>query len=565
MSRQIWNEGRVVGKSAYEVYVKQHMSEYPDITPASERQWLASSLAMGASMLLKVPNITTGDEDSHSYVDIYFPSNTMLTSANTIMASFFDGSAIFSGDWATKIIDYGDLISNTSSSSPSGDISATGTVPLKTLSEWNQSKKDKLKDYMKIVDGIIIQPGTWKDSGTTPAKDFEPNLKSYPRLRLHIKGRITTNPLILLTGFTLKSVLSGTSILDGSLDTPSPEDGDFLGPAVYPWVSKVIFSVPSSYIAYFVSSQYKRQLPKGQMDVSVKDSAVIDMKASDPGDYYENVDSDSRIKINVSDYSTLGDGTAVLTTYQKSDIYPAAIYGTFVSSTGDDYLNPLDIVAPGTVKMFGNDANAAKLKHYQDTFPGTFAVKRDNSGQLYTLDSTGKLVSVASVNITTIQGFTNRLSTSTNVAKATVTTAGGKTALNVSLSNDLGTDPVMPMQYQVSADPSTVLTPDTHGNFSWSMLFEALANNLGIDVLEAQLKEFKSHLPNIQSGINGVLNITGTEESKIAGDLSVASGHTAKVGKNYIDFNGLRLYISKTVPTDSDIPDGSIGIGWGFD
>ena len=58
MPRTIYNEGRVVGLSAYEAYVKQHLLEDPTSAPASEKEWLASSLAMGASMILKVPTVS---------------------------------------------------------------------------------------------------------------------------------------------------------------------------------------------------------------------------------------------------------------------------------------------------------------------------------------------------------------------------------------------------------------------------------------------------------------------------------------------------------------------------
>ena len=46
---------------------------------------------------------------------------------------------------------------------------------------------------MKIVDGLVLQPGTWKTSSLTPpTKDFSANLKgsSYPTIRLHVKGSI---------------------------------------------------------------------------------------------------------------------------------------------------------------------------------------------------------------------------------------------------------------------------------------------------------------------------------------------------------------------------------------
>ena len=59
---------------------------------------------------------------------------------------------------------------------------------------------------------------------------------------------------------------------------------------------------------------------------------------------------------------------------------------------------------------------------------------------------------------------------------------------------------------------------------------------------------------------NGVFDLKGTGQNKLSGGLDVSK--VIKTGKNYIEFNGLRLYISSSVPTDSDIPVGSIGIGW---
>lgn len=254
MPREIYNEGRVVGLSAYETYVKQHLSEDPNTPPATEREWLASSLAMGSSLLLKVPNVSQAD-DAHTFLDIYLPTNSKLAAANTIVATFFDGDAIFSGNWATKVTDYGQLISNTSSSSPSGDVGPTGTIPRKTLSDLSDTKKQQLSDYIKIYDGVVIQPGNWVDNTSKPPqKDFKANLANpYPRVRLHVLGPITSNPLILLTGFTIRSVLAGTVGQDTSVNTTSPQDGDFLGPAVFPWAAKIVFSVPSSYMTYLGS------------------------------------------------------------------------------------------------------------------------------------------------------------------------------------------------------------------------------------------------------------------------------------------------------------------------
>lgn len=252
MPREIWNEGRVVGLSAYETYVKQHMSEDPSTPPATEREWLASSIAMGSSMLLKMPTVSQSSETAHTYLDVPLPATSRLAAANTIIAQFFDGDAEFVENWATKIVSYGPLVANTSTSSPSGDVGPSGSVPTETLSDWDTTTKTKLKEYMKIQDGVVIQPGKWVDNESKPPeKDFQANLsKPYPRIRLHIRGSITNNPLVLFTGFTIRSVLSGIVGQDTAVQTSSPQDGDFLGPAVFPWAAKIMFCVPTSFNTY---------------------------------------------------------------------------------------------------------------------------------------------------------------------------------------------------------------------------------------------------------------------------------------------------------------------------
>jgi uncharacterized short protein YbdD (DUF466 family) len=52
MPRVLYNEGRVVGYSAYEIYMRHALTADPDATPASEAEWLASTLGFGSSMLL---------------------------------------------------------------------------------------------------------------------------------------------------------------------------------------------------------------------------------------------------------------------------------------------------------------------------------------------------------------------------------------------------------------------------------------------------------------------------------------------------------------------------------
>ena len=539
MARELYNEGRVTGLSAYEVYVKQHASEDPVNPPASEREWLASSLAMGASMLVKIPKNVAHAEDENWMYDIQFPSNTILCAANTVIASFFRGQGEYEGNWAVRISSYGDLISNTASSSPNGNLNHNSTIPHGSIDEWNDVEKDTLADYMKIVDGIIIHPGTWSDStNKPPQKDFSPNMGDYPRLRLHIRGPLNNDLQVLLTGFSIKTIVKGLTGLDGSTNTTSPENGDFLGPGQFPWSSKVIFSVPTSYISFFFFFSYKRKLPTTSESVTVKDTCVTDMQATRPETYYESNYTGARVPITVDDFSTLGDGTAVLTVYQKSAKYPPAIWGTFVDSKGENYLNPLDVVAPGTVKMF-EDATEDELKDYENTFEGTFSVnKNTEDGTLEIIGPNGTLVPAAEVSVQDAI-YTSPNSDATK-AKILVTKTGKLQGLSLSMSSG-----VTGSQYTIGSDnvnngaigntsydkgSQTKISPSS-SNVNWAMLLEALANNKSIDVLGDNMKALKS-------GLNQTFP--------------------------YIQFkNGLRLYISATEPTpNSSIPVGSIGIGW---
>ena len=553
MPRKIFNEGRIQGLSSYEIYTKLHQATVtdPTIQPASEREWLASSLAMGSSMLLKIEADTNHEDNENWTKDIQFPDNTLLCAANTIMASFFTGegeygvqqSAGMHPNWANRVSDYGSLISNTTELHPSEEVGPTGTVPVKAsaIENWTQAQKDKLANYMKIVDGIIIQPGTWENSKNKPPEmDLAADLGTYPRIRLLFKGPITTDFEILLTGFSIRAVVIGETGLAGSTGTTGfgkPQDGDFLGPEQFPWANKVIFSVPSSYIAYFSSGAYTRKLPTSAGEYqTVKDTAVIDMKNTQPETYYVTNYPDARVQTDVSEFTTLGDGTAVLTVYQKKDIYPPALYGTFVDSNGTNYLNPLDVVAPGTVKMFEN-ATEEELKDYEDTFDGTFGMNKNDDGTIGVLDKDDNLVPAADVTVQDVT-YTNPGGSSVK-AKKVITKTGTKQAQSISISED-----VKGNQYTVGADDTSnrtvgnttaniggqaKISPST-SNINWAALLEALANNKSIDLLGDNLKLIK-----------------------------------AGISRNYIQFpNGLRLYISSTEPPDDDVPEGSIGIGWGF-
>lgn len=585
MAREIWNEGRVVGYSAYEVYVKQHMSEDPTTPPATEREWLASSLAMGSSMVFRVPEISQS-EDANKWIDKYLPRSSRLAAANTIVAQFFDGEAEFDeGGWATKVTDYSPLLSNTADLSPSGYVGPTsGGVSAKPTSEftWSETKLAQLKEYMRICDGLIIQPGTWIDNpNKPPEKDFQADLSKYPRLRLHVRGPISHGPLILLTGFTIRSVLSGTVGQDTSVNTDSPQDGDFLGPATFPWAAKVVFCVPNSYISQIAAGTYKRSIETPtsagtKTAKTIKDTAVIDMQASKPetfyngyqsSEYYKRFSADStdpRYPYTVDRFNTLGeaptDGEAVLTVYQRKNIYPPALYGTFVAETGEHYLNPLDVVAPGTIKMF-NEQSSTVLQAYQETFPGTTAINKSSSGTVQILNSENKLIDAAYLTQaylnTTENGVESGVFTSprttltgTNRPKVVKIRTGHRSVYALMMSSAIGTtyeqayDSTLP-SIKISTNPTdeiTLTAGNSNNNISWSALLDALATNRAVDLLGDRLKSAKASLIRPHG--------SGTTQGPY-----LEFGQASKK---------LRLYITDTMPDPADVPVGSIGIGWGF-
>lgn len=563
MTKQIWNEGRVVGLSAWEIYVRQHMSIHGDDVPvASEQEWLASSLTMGSSLLLRIPNSNNIDsvtERTHYAIDIPLPPDTRIGAANTILASFFDGDAVFAdidaswsmsepclnAGWAQKVTDYGELISNTSNASPADTVDSENTisqVPIQidNFEDWSLDKKNKLRDYMKIVDGIVIQPGTWKDNKSAdeePHRDEIQDLSDRPVVRLHIKGKISSNPIILLTGFSIRSVLAGVTAIgdieegEGRNNNPSIDPsvngwqhGEFLGPAIYPWVNKIVFSVPSSYIAYFESSKYERKLP--DVDTAeqkiIADKAVIDMNfngnsslpsANDPHDFYDissgwtretndtlpNYTSAS-IEYDVAHFATLGDGTAVLVTYQKKSIYPPALYGSYVSSDGENYIDPIDCVAPGSIKMFITD-DAAVLKEYEETYPGTQGIaKNAETGELYTYNSSSEtLRPIATLTHEDIRD-------SYGHGRAVVVQAGDNIGKSLSVM-DAETGELFK-----SAGTASILNA-TRGTIHWDQLLQAFHENRSIDLINSALGG-SAHIQ-LTRGADGRWIITNTAPATI--------------------------------------------------
>lgn len=244
MAKDIWNEGRVVGYSAYEMYVKTALAK--GVTPATEQQWLASSLAMGASMLLQLTEDDTPISSNH--VDIPLPADCRLRAANTIYASLFFGEATFTGGsesdhWLHNVVAYGEGPRN--SDALIGDVH-TYTDFYDYSGNAVEIWIDRTRNYSKLLDGCIYQAGTWSPSDVGfPESDMSPILSDVPHIRIWYDSPLTAPIVILLTGFTDSGVIAGCVDTRGSVDSPNHQDGDYLGPAVFPWSAKVVFTAPT--------------------------------------------------------------------------------------------------------------------------------------------------------------------------------------------------------------------------------------------------------------------------------------------------------------------------------
>lgn len=249
--QEIYNEGRVVGYSGYELYVKHHMSEDPNTPPLTERQWLSHNLGSGLACIIKLDNDSLlKEQDGYAIYQIPIPGNSLLYAASTIIGSCFIGDAYFVGNnkFAKYVISYGALLNNDSTSSPTDD-----SKPIADSVVISAEQQSSLRGYGTIIDGIVFPERGWMASGVEkPAKDCAPDVSasesSRATIRILTKEKLTAPVYLLLTGFAMSSGLLGVASTDGSINTPAPENGDFLGPEILPWATKIIFSIPSAYM-----------------------------------------------------------------------------------------------------------------------------------------------------------------------------------------------------------------------------------------------------------------------------------------------------------------------------
>lgn len=268
--QEIYNEGRVVGLNSWEMYVRQLLSTNPEATPMTEREWLASSLSESSSMILKVASGTT-----KGYHDYALPANSDLCSCTMINAFMFEGEVRTdaSGYWAESVSSYGKLISNSGESHPSTPGTSPYVPTQANPDQISSALRERAKNYLKISSGLVLQPGEWisgvrytplltensenilTEDGKkllAPVNDatadhvLNPDLTQVPFVRIAVMENLTADVYIFMHGFVYKSAAKAAANQLSTGSTNRPEDGDFLGPTIFPWAIPIMLNVTNN-------------------------------------------------------------------------------------------------------------------------------------------------------------------------------------------------------------------------------------------------------------------------------------------------------------------------------
>lgn len=619
MAQEIYNEGRVVGLSAWELFMRQAVSNgvAPEDIP-SESQWLTAMLGSGASMILKIPTGTT--QGMHEYP---LPVGSNLAAAGVIIASPFIGSCEYDlSGWAKKITSYGAMIKNTSGS---GNYPTSNSVPYSN--SYDEAEYSIcVTEYSKITDGIVyINNANWVDvQSTPPQKDIDPNFnESTSVIRLYVSSTINNDMNLLLTGFTNKRILQGLSgyasdTSGGSTDTVNNDwkNGGMLGPEIIPWASKIIFTVPSavynnsmtrtipSDTSYNDGTYYKYTISNHEGAVNY--NSILDFNSINLTDYYTNKSSTFVGSPTLSEYVTqVNDKVNELVAWypgltaakinsatDNSNFFPPALYAAQVTGEGTQTLVPIDTAAPGTMKVFKTSDEATA---YNSLMPDNYGAYIDSTYGTYVFtpktstgnkeSGTGRLgfsggdYPTCSMELYLADKFSRVV---------TLTNPGG------SDWNWRGNEGVIPLSYS-SPGISGTAGPNyswRSGNICWPNLFSSMYAGESVNLLGTNMSSYATELnedntlgikstfnDNISWTIPAISNIgatkftvdargsnsveiTSTSASDSTKVVKIEDGKSVKVGTQFIEFaDGKRLYISGTQPTGS-IPNGSIGIGW---
>lgn len=291
--KQIFNEGRIVGLSTYELYIRQLLSNDVNAHPLSESEWLASGMSANASMILKIPSGTLAGV--HDYI---LPVGSDLCGCSIIYASIFEGKVKTTDDcdWALGVNDYGRLVSNTATSHPETP-GQPENVPAKedpiTITE---DFAEQCRNYLKVTSALMFQPGTWvpvngftswlteesnqnDDRIVIPIEegdlsvDCVPDLTQRGFIRLAIAEDITTDLLVLINGFSRRSLQINPTSPGQAVGASNPENGDFLGPALFPWACKIVLVVTTE-VFNVIMSEVKVQVYAIQ-DTPPEDTGIL--------------------------------------------------------------------------------------------------------------------------------------------------------------------------------------------------------------------------------------------------------------------------------------------------
>ena len=462
MAQEIYNEGRVVGFSAWELYKRLALSKgVPEDDIPSEQEWLASSIGHGASMILQIPSGATG------IIDIPLPTSSTLSAAGVITANPFIGdceysditatqynvttqttSTLLGAGWAKKVTSYGGLINNNSSSYPSSsDVPHSDTY-------LDTNTKNQVLNYTKICDGIYYTKNAeWVDSvETTPTKDIDPNFSaSSGVIRIYISGALTSRVQILFTGFIDKSILQGLcgyasdTGVGGSTDTTNNKwpNGGMLGPDIFPWANKIVFITPT--VIDNLISSFQRSIPQGEgagdlnntefigtytltnlVNGTTNPNSIIDLSSIILTDYYKRGHSYESSLItegaesvelrNNDSYSVLTAWYPGLTAKKINDlkndayaqyfIFPPALYAARITTQGSANLVPLDTAAPGTIKIFKNQREATA---YMTMLPNNFSLYTDGDNYYFSTKNSATAVKILTGTMPTVPTKTSQL------------------------------------------------------------------------------------------------------------------------------------------------------------
>lgn len=239
--REIYNEGRVIGLSQYELYVRQLLSREPEATPMTESEWLANTVSESSSMILCVTKGT-----SSGVHDYPLPEHSQLCGASVLYATLFQGQVTLAegSNWAIRVDDYGELISNTDELHPVTP-GEPADVPTKedpqAMPEWLGKRCD---NYIKIKSALMVQPGEWSENEDVVAsQSLNPDFAKTGFIRLMIQEALTEDVYLLIHGFADKGLVEGGIEILQSGKSYRPQDGDFLGPSMFPWACPIYLMV----------------------------------------------------------------------------------------------------------------------------------------------------------------------------------------------------------------------------------------------------------------------------------------------------------------------------------